>query len=132
MALFKFELNWMFNGVGMTSPTYRHFIWAHIEIWSWVLHLISLPSNTEKTYPYYRRRGAWSILLCERTRLTSDCSWFCLECAKLQSPTPTHFFVPYNSRPAKSKRKSPKERLMTFSSSTKSIATILAERNASR
>ena len=29
MAPFKFEVNWMFNGVDMTSQTYTHFIWAH-------------------------------------------------------------------------------------------------------
>ena len=30
MAPFKFEVNWMFNGVDMTSQTYTHFIWAHM------------------------------------------------------------------------------------------------------
>ena len=30
MVPFKFEVNWMFNGVDMTSQTYTHFIWAHM------------------------------------------------------------------------------------------------------
>ena len=35
------------------------------------------------------RRGAWSILLHECKCLTSDCSWFCLECEKRSTSKPT-------------------------------------------
>ena len=35
MAPFRFEVNWMFSGVDMTSQTYTHFIWAHMEDLVW-------------------------------------------------------------------------------------------------
>ena len=35
MAPFTFEVNWMFNGVDMTSQTYTHFIWAHMGDLVW-------------------------------------------------------------------------------------------------
>ena len=35
MSSFKFDVNWTLNGVGTTSQTYTHIIWAHMRDLHW-------------------------------------------------------------------------------------------------